>query len=311
MRRLLWIIPVLLFASCGSRHGGDESSSRAFPQVRVPSAVSEEDGMEYAALHYWDEFIKGSDGRRTDSLSVAGVSMADMEKAAGTFASLVRIVPPKVATDALVRLESSLDEKRDTALFKGVASIIEKYLYDPQSPVRNEDAFGAFAKAASESTLLTEPEREAYARRASLAALAPVGSVAPDFEFIDVKGRRRTLHGVRAEWTVLIFGNPDCEACRTIVGVIEEDEALSGSVKDGTISIIDIYVDEDIESWMAASGTFPKDWIVGYDPLQVIRSDSLYHLRAIPSIYLLDRDKTIILKDTPEEVLIEYLASII
>ena len=62
---------------------------------------------------------------------------------------------------------------------------------------------------------------------------------------------------------------------------------------------------------MAASGTFPKDWIVGYDPLQVIRSDSLYHLRAIPSIYLLDRDKTIILKDTPEEVLIEYLASII
>ena len=279
MRRLLWIIPVLLLASCGSRHGGDESSSRAFPQVRVPSAVSEEDGMEYAALHYWDEFIKGSDGRRTDSLYVAGVSMADMEKAAGTFASLVRIVPPKVATDALVRLESSLDEKKE--------------------------------KAASESTLLTEPEREAYARRASLAALAPVGSVAPDFEFIDVKGRRRTLHGVRAEWTVLIFGNPDCEACRTIVGVIEEDEALSGSVKDGTISIIDIYVDEDIESWMAASGTFPKDWIVGYDPLQVIRSDSLYHLRAIPSIYLLDRDKTIILKDTPEEVLIEYLASII
>ncbi len=37
----------------------------------------------------------------------------------------------------------------------------------------------------------------------------------------------------------------------------------------------------------------------------------MYHISAIPSIYILDRDKTIILKDTPEEVLIEYLASII
>ena len=51
MRRLLWIIPVLLLASCGSRHGGDESSSRAFPQVRVPSAVSEEDGVIEAIEH--------------------------------------------------------------------------------------------------------------------------------------------------------------------------------------------------------------------------------------------------------------------
>ena len=301
---------MMLLACCGGRQDGADSASRAFPQVRVPDAVSEEERPEYAAVHYWDPFIKGSDGFSTDTLAVAGVPMAEMEKAAGTYASLVRIIPPEAASEALARLAAALDEKGDTALFKGLASIVEKYLYDPQSPVRNEDAFGAFCKVASESPLMTDPEREAYAKKASLAALAAVGTVAPDFEFIDLKGRRRTLHGVRADWTVLIFGNPDCAACKTIVEMIGEDEDLSSSVKDGSISIVDIYVDEDIEAWMAASGDFPKDWILGYDPVQLIRSDSIYHLRAIPSIYLLDHNKTIVLKDAPEEVLLEYLSSV-
>ena len=302
---------MILLVSCGGRQGGAERTFRAFPQLRVPDAVSEEDRPEYAAVHYWDPFIKGSDGFPTDTLAIGGVPMADMEKAAGTYASLIRIVPPKVASEALVGLSRTLDEKGDTALFKGVASIVEKYLYDPQSPVRNEDAFGAFCKAASGSPLLKEPEQEVYSKRASLAALAAVGTVAPDFEFIDVRGRRRTLHSVRADWTVLIFGNPDCEACKTIVEVIGENESLSTSVKNGSISIVDIYVDEDIAAWMAASGDFPKDWILGYDPVQAIRSDTIYHLRAIPSIYLLDHDKIILLKDAPEEVLLEYLSSII
>ena len=310
MRKLCLVISVLVLASCGGRKAGDASATRAFPEVQVPSAVPEEERPGYAMEHYWDGFIKGSDGFATDSLKVAGVSMADMEKKAGTYASLVRIAPPKESADALASLEGKLDDKGDTALFKGVASLIEKYLYDPQSPVRNEDAFGAFCAAAAKSPLLTDAERELYARWASLAALAPVGSPAPDFEFIDAAGRRRTLYGVRAEWIVLIFGNPDCTACRTIVETIEGNEDLGSSVADGTVAIVDIYVDEDIASWMAAAPQFPKNWILGYDPVGLIRSDTVYHLRAIPSIYLLDSDKTVVLKDAPEEVLIEYLYSI-
>lgn len=311
MRRLYLLIPLILLASCGGRRSVEPQATRAFPEVQVPSAVPQEEKMSYALNHFWDGLISGSAGFATDSLKVAGVSMADMEKATGTYASLVRIVPPKESAAALEALEKKLDEKGDTALFKGVASLIEKYLYDVQSPVRNEDAFGAFCASASTSPLLTDAEKEFYARWASLAALAAVGTVAPDFEFIDIAGRRRTLHGLRAEWTVLIFGNPDCTACRTIVEMIEENEDLGRSVSDGTISIVDIYVDEDIEAWRASLKDFPKGWTLGYDPLNIIRADSLYHLRAIPSIYLLDKDKTVVLKDAPEEVLIEYLNSII
>ena len=311
MRRLYLLIPLLILVSCGGRKTGVVEATRAFPEMKVPSAVPQEERMDYALSHYWDAFIKGADGFKTDSLKVAGVSMAEMEKATGTYASLVRIMPPEESAQALGALENKLDEKGDTALFKGVASLIEKYFYDPQSPVRNEDAFGAFCAAASESPLLTTAEKELYAKWASLASLAAVGTKAPDFDFIDLTGRHRTLHGLRGEWTVLIFGNPDCTACRTLVEMIEGNEDLGRSVSDGTVSFVDIYVDEDIEAWRASVKDFPKNWTLGYDPFGIIRADTVYHLRAIPSIYLLDKEKTVILKDAPEEVLIEYLMTII
>lgn len=311
MRRLYLLIPLILLVSCGGRKSVEPRATRVFPEVQVPSAVPQEERVSYALAHFWDGLISGSDGFVTDSLKVGGVGMADMEKVAGTYASLVRIVPPEESAAALTSLEKKLDEKGDTSLFKGVASLIEKYLYDVQSPVRNEDAFGAFCSAASTSPLLTDAERDLYARWASLAALAAVGTVAPDFEFIDIAGRRRTLHGLRAGWTVLIFGNPDCTACRTLVELIDGNEDLGRSVSDGTIAIVDIYVDEDIEAWRASLKDFPKGWTLGYDPLHIIHGDTVYHLRAIPSIYLLDKDKNVVLKDAPEEVLIEYLNSII
>ncbi|MBQ5850964.1 MAG: hypothetical protein IIW54_09160, partial [Lachnospiraceae bacterium] len=40
--------------------------------------------------------------------------------------------------------------------------------------------------------------------------------------------------------------------------------------------------------------------IEGKEELKVIRNDELYSVRAIPSLYLLDKEKRVILKDAPE-----------
>ena len=39
----------------------------------------------------------------------------------------------------------------------------------------------------------------------------------------------------------------------------------------------------------------------GYDPDYAIRTDRLYDVRAIPSLYLLDSEKTVLMKDAPTE----------
>jgi len=40
-----------------------------------------------------------------------------------------------------------------------------------------------------------------------------------------------------------------------------------------------------------------KEWTNGYDKELVIKNKNLYDLRAIPTLYLLDKNKTVLLKD--------------
>jgi hypothetical protein len=53
---------------------------------------------------------------------------------------------------------------------------------------------------------------------------------------------------------------------------------------------------------------YPDNWYNGFDPDMVIRGESLYNVRAIPSLYLLDKDKIVLMKDAPENRLFDYLS---
>lgn len=55
---------------------------------------------------------------------------------------------------------------------------------------------------------------------------------------------------------------------------------------------------------------YPQAWYNGFDPDLVIRTDLVYNVRAIPSLYLLDSDKTVLLKDAVPEKLFNLLAQI-
>ncbi|MDE7122932.1 MAG: DUF5106 domain-containing protein, partial [Alistipes sp.] len=53
------------------------------------------------------------------------------------------------------------------------------------------------------------------------------------------------------------------------------------------------------------AGDVPSSWIDACDPSGAIRSEGLYDLRAIPSLYLLDARKRVLLKDTVDVERIE------
>ena len=74
------------------------------------------------------------------------------------------------------------------------------------------------------------------------------------------------------------------------------------------MQVLNIYIDEDIEAWRSYMPIYPENWYNGFDPDLVIRGENLYNVRAIPSLYLLDRDKTVIMKDAPEMRLFDFLS---
>lgn len=51
----------------------------------------------------------------------------------------------------------------------------------------------------------------------------------------------------------------------------------------------------------------PDTWINGYDKTGLVNDKQLYDLKALPTLYLLDREKKVILKDVTIEVIIDYL----
>ena len=55
----------------------------------------------------------------------------------------------------------------------------------------------------------------------------------------------------------------------------------------------------------------PSKWINGYDKELTVRNRELYDLKAMPTLYLLDKDKKVLLKDAPVEQVEQYLAQVL
>ena len=69
-----------------------------------------------------------------------------------------------------------------------------------------------------------------------------------------------------------------------------------------------IYPDADSEMWKNRISRMPIGWIDAYSPDGEIADKLLYYLPAMPSLYLLDADKRVILKDASHETVSAAIA---
>ena len=86
---------------------------------------------------------------------------------------------------------------------------------------------------------------------------------------------------------------------------IDGSPMLSVMIKRGRLKVVALYPDEDLAEWREYRGHIPPSWINGYDAGCVVREKSLYDLHAIPTLYLLDRDKRVLVKDSTDVPYIE------
>jgi hypothetical protein len=92
-----------------------------------------------------------------------------------------------------------------------------------------------------------------------------------------------------------------------IINVLKGEPAIAQMIADKTLAVLNIYIDEDIQAWRSYMPIYPEEWYNGFDPDFVLRSNEIYAVRAIPSLYLLDNEKRVILKDAPENKLFNFL----
>lgn len=325
MRRLSYIsaaaiVCMTALTACGGRGGRQEAvqgpSVREFRTVKVPGMMEDPyERMSYIGTYYWDNFFADTTGGYLcDSLHIAGVPEETFEEQIGMFTTVLGGLPDKGEARAdVVKLfdmvSAAQAREPGSNIFDRTNELIEKYLYNPNSPVRDEDIYGAWAERLSTSSLVSEGMRAAYARDARMCAMNSVGTKAADFVFMDRNGRRHSLYGVRAPLTILFFSNPGCPSCAEIIDILKNDGKVNEMIRTGTLAVANVYIDEEIDKWKAGVDEYPETWLNGYDPTFTIRTDVSYNVRAIPSLYLLDGDKTVLMKDAPTDKLMDWIAN--
>ena len=301
-----------VLSACRGRSGGPvaEQPLRSFPRPEIPAVyVDQQDRQEYMLDHFWDAFLAGSG--RCDEDAVLGVAGEDVEKQVATYIKLLEMIPLPEAQEKMRHFFSQVETRHaaDTSqhVFLLMEQIVVRYFYDPNSPVRNEDLYLPYVEGLATSPYTREEARPGYAYEARMCALAPTGSVAPDFRFTDVRGRDHHLHEVRARATLLFFSNPGCYACLEIINTLKAVPGIDDMIRGGEFAVVNVYIDEDIDAWREYEPNYPRNWLCGYDPDGIIRADRIYNIRATPSLYLLDRDKRVLLKDAPPERVVSWI----
>ena len=314
-RILIFSISVLMVVSGCGRNGKKAEQFKAlpFPETVPPAMMDDmQDIAEYMAMHWWDGITDPSRDYPCDTLYVSGVAKGDVEQKFANWTNVLNMVDIAYARKSVANLynRAVACEKKDTTsnIYETFTDLVIKYLYDANSPLRNEDHYSAYAQCLAKCEFVEPVMRSKYEREVSLSALNRIGTKAADFRFTDVKGRSYSLYGIKAELTLLFFSNPGCGACKEIIDVLNTDPAISALISDGRMAVLNIYIDEDLEAWRSYMPIYPESWYNGFDPDMVIRGETLYNVRAIPSLYLLDKDKTVIMKDAPESRLFDFLS---
>ncbi|MBR5924490.1 MAG: DUF5106 domain-containing protein [Bacteroidales bacterium] len=303
---------LLLAVSCGGRKKAAPAveQERSFPTISVPTAYTEPaERIEYLINHYWDEYFAGSG--RTDSARIIGVPKARVEQALANYIAVLNEAPLPQAQKSVAHLFDQIAAKQvaDTSqrVYLAMTETVARYLYDPNSPLRDEDLYLPFVQKMAESPLTKEEMRTAYRYEAQMCALNHRGSIAPDFIITLRGGIQVRMHSIKADRLILFFSNPGCQNCKEIIDALKSDKIVQEMVSYGQLAIANVYIDEDLKAWRDYMPIYPKEWLNGYDAAHILREDQIYCIRAIPSLYLLDADKRILLKDAPLDRLLKAL----
>lgn len=271
--------------------------------VESISSLRTEEDYEAMIAHFWDDF-DFEVGER-----IIEYDTIDILNAMGEYVSYI---PPRDA-DSLMRslIHRASQSKPVLEFFTMIAEVV---LHDPNSPLRNDEYYIPVLESMLESPLLDEYERIAPEYDLDLARKNRIGTPANDFVYTLADGSQHRMHDIEADYTILMFSNPGCPMCREIMEEITSSPLLNLLTEHGDLRTLSLYPDEDLEAWREHFKDMPTSWIRAYDKGMKITVERLYNLSAIPSLYLLDSDKRVIIKDGTSVAQIEntiaYLESL-
>lgn len=156
-------------------------------------------------------------------------------------------------------------------------NLIEHYFEDQLSPVRNDRVYLIFLEEMKNSPCFDETEKERIAFKIKTTNKNLPGDIAINFKFKDENGKEHQLSDYKDQKVILFFYDPDCENCHKVSAWLKQ-QTIPADIK-----VLKMIADNHISY--------------------------IYSLKNMPTIFLLDKENKVILKDCTAQELIENIST--
>lgn len=215
---------------------------------------------------------------------------------------------PKSSIDDVSRAVKSMlaHAKQSPAAFAYFTKQYERYLYDPNSPMRNDLYYEPVLEFLLDS--VTQPEAEKIKTQIALSLVRKnkPGAVAADFSFVLPDGQRNKLSAVQSPLTLLFFYEPGCAHCEEAITAFKGHAVLNKLIEEKLLVFLAVYPFGGRDIWESDQKNIPRNWVNGFDDKDQVLKGGLYDLKATPTIFLLDQDKRVIVKDADISAVLAY-----
>lgn len=299
MRRTLFLLLlVTLLASCGGKtartsvYTDEEGLVRLLPP-EVPAGVT--DSLGYLLDHYWDGMVF-SDTLYSHSADFMLRAMAGY-------------IPALQAGDSLGRAEAvrSLMQRAevDTLAYVRLMDLSEQLLYDKGL----YDEYLPFAYAIVESEFPMEWDKARPEEQIRSIRLNRPGTLASDIPFETLSGDTMRISDLRGKTTILFIYNAPCHTCRGEAEEIDRSPVIGPLVMDGRVTVLALDKWGQRSVWHDIAQQMPPKWIHGANYTDI---DSMEHyiVESVPSIYLLDADGRVRLRNAHLPELEQHLSEL-
>ena len=263
-------------------------AQQSFPYPAIPDTLrSVEQRAGYLSEHYWDNY-NFADTLLLKSKEVTEqgfVNFIDILNRFNLDNASKGVAHKDIAQKGITRKDIT---QKGIACFTRKAfsnaaakerfeNLIEHYFEDQLSPVRNDRVYLIFLEEMKNSPCFDETEKERIAFKIKITNKNLPGDIAINFKFKDESGKEHQLSDYKGQKVILYFYDPDCENCH------------------------------EVSAWLKQQ-TIPADIKV----LKMIADNHIsymYSLKNMPTIFLLDKENKVILKDCTAQELIENIST--
>lgn len=232
---------------------------------------------DYLMTHFWD------------SLDFRTPRPVDQNALNDAFRAYMGPAPYASRAAVLASVEEVVKNlKGNSALTLQFAKAAEENLYGRRASFWSDEVYIPFLRAALADKKIPEVRKLRYSEQLKIIQSNAIGKKFPKLRMTLRDGRHHDFTA-KAPYTIVEFGNPDCEDCQFAKMKLEMASDLSDWVAAKEVEVVFIVPDavpEDQASILELFKDYPEAWTVGIS----YGADDIFDLRATPDFYVLSRN---------------------